>query len=125
MGEVGKRAAFLACLELVSRAQDELKSENLLLLYNAMEPDTIGGGSGDPAMDDVWDQLWGQVPLRSESSAALVAAQFLRAEGDWGESDKGQIVLADSLEAGAKGVLSDLWWSVWIEALSKTDTAGA
>ena len=81
------KARFRAANVLVRTYSLKYGSESLHVLDFEMQP-CVGHPSGDPALPDSWKQFWGAAELRTPREAALIAADFIDAEGE--RADDGQ-----------------------------------
>lgn len=86
-------------------------SESLTIMSGEMEP-APGYVSGDPAMSQIWQELWGKQPLRGEEDARALAISFLEKEGCWVEGDEAHERLAEGLRSLSEepdGEIADAW----------------
>jgi|SRR5579872_1687095 len=112
---VNERQAFTACYRFVLASAEALHSENLRRLADEMQL-AAGDVSGDPAMDDVWRGLWGDVSTMTVEEAALIASKFIRQEGDWGQGDRGYELVAEDL-GSTRSSENSATWERWLASV--------
>jgi len=119
-----RHTAYRACILFVEKFAEEFSSDNLRML--------AGGGattpqaprdSWDPALSEAWNALWGKGEVvRTADQSGLIAAHFIKAEGNWGHNDDAPERLYRELMNPEQRKTSRVWRE-WLSAIESARLA--
>lgn len=90
------------------------------MLAGEMASYSPGAVSWDPALAHAWNELWGSDDVaRSPEDVALLAAEFIKQEGDWGHGDDAPTRVYEEITA-AKNTRESPIWNEWYAVLSES-----